>query len=55
MMDILISIFLFAPAVKVPLAILGAEIDRTSPPELVKQFEVILSEKSEVQFSISFF
>lgn len=35
-------------AVKVPLAILGAEIDRTSPPELVKQFEVILAEKSEV-------
>ncbi|KAH9330429.1 hypothetical protein KI387_002537 [Taxus chinensis] len=34
--------------VKVPIAILGAEVDMISPPELVKQFGVILSEKSEL-------
>ncbi|WMV47466.1 hypothetical protein MTR67_040851 [Solanum verrucosum] len=34
--------------VKVPIAILGAEIDQLSPPELVKQFEEILSSKPEV-------
>ncbi|KAL3827913.1 hypothetical protein ACJIZ3_016715 [Penstemon smallii] len=34
--------------VKVPLAILGAEIDQMSPPELVKKFEEILSSKPEV-------
>jgi len=35
-------------AVKAPLAILGAEIDKTSPPELVQQFGAILSAKQEV-------
>ena len=34
--------------VKVPIAILGAEIDHTSPPEQLKEFEKKLSEKSEV-------
>jgi len=34
--------------VKAPLAILGAEIDKTSPPELVEQFGAILSAKPEV-------
>ncbi|MBA0841297.1 hypothetical protein Goarm_003793, partial [Gossypium armourianum] len=29
-------------SVKVPIAILGAEIDNLSPPELVKQFDEIL-------------
>uniref|UniRef100_A0A0D9WG89 Dienelactone hydrolase domain-containing protein n=1 Tax=Leersia perrieri TaxID=77586 RepID=A0A0D9WG89_9ORYZ len=32
--------------VKCPIAILGAEIDRMSPPEVVKQFEQVLSSKS---------
>ncbi|KAJ0235735.1 DLH domain-containing protein [Hirschfeldia incana] len=34
--------------VKVPIAILGAEIDQTSPPSLLKQFEKILASKPEV-------
>ncbi|CAN6726324.1 unnamed protein product [Malus baccata var. baccata] len=34
-------------AVKVPTQILGAEIDGTSPPELVKQFEEALAARSE--------
>ncbi|KAK3440896.1 endo-1,3;1,4-beta-D-glucanase isoform X2 [Eucalyptus grandis] len=34
--------------VKVPIAVLGAEIDRFSPPELLKQFEEVLAAKSEV-------
>ncbi|KAH0739744.1 hypothetical protein KY290_038449 [Solanum tuberosum] len=34
--------------VKAPIAILGAEIDQLSPPELVKQFEEILASKPEV-------
>ena len=34
---------------KAPIAILGAEIDQLSPPELVKQFEEILSSKPEVR------
>ncbi|XP_057849198.1 endo-1,3;1,4-beta-D-glucanase isoform X2 [Cryptomeria japonica] len=42
-------------AVKVPMAILGAEIDRSTPPELVKQFEVILSEKSEVDSFVNIY
>ena len=36
-------------AVKVPISILGAEIDQMSPPELVKQFEEALTAKSEVR------
>lgn len=35
--------------VKAPIAILGAEIDKQSPPELLKQFEEILSSKPEVR------
>lgn len=35
-------------AVKVPISILGAEFDRISPPEVVKQFEEVLITKSEV-------
>lgn len=38
--------------VKVPLSILGAEIDKMSPPELLKQFEAALNAKSEVRNSI---
>ncbi|CAN8268663.1 unnamed protein product [Cochlearia groenlandica] len=34
--------------VKVPMAILGAEIDNFSPPALLKQFEEILASNSEV-------
>ena len=34
--------------VKVPIAILGAEIDHMSPPEQLKQFGEKLSAKSEV-------
>ncbi|PHU04957.1 hypothetical protein BC332_25779 [Capsicum chinense] len=34
--------------VKAPIAILAAEIDKISPPELIKQFEDILSSKFEV-------
>ena len=33
------------------IAVLGAEIDRVSPPELLKQFEEILSVKPEVNVS----
>ncbi|KAI5349849.1 hypothetical protein L3X38_002740 [Prunus dulcis] len=32
-------------AVKVPISVLGAEIDQLSPPEVVKQFEEVLSAK----------
>jgi hypothetical protein len=34
--------------VKVPTAILGAEIDDFAPPELLKQFEEVLNAKSGV-------
>ena len=34
--------------VKVPISVLGAEVDHVSPPELVKQFEEVLAAKSEV-------
>ena len=34
--------------VKCPISILGAEIDKMSPPELVKQFEQVLSVNSGV-------
>lgn len=36
--------------VKCPIAVLGAETDHLSPPELVKQYEAVLAEKSEVSF-----
>ncbi|KAL9233095.1 hypothetical protein vseg_008133 [Gypsophila vaccaria] len=35
--------------VKVPLSVLGAEIDHMSPPELIKQFEEVLNGKPEVE------
>ncbi|KAL8515396.1 hypothetical protein ACS0TY_014195 [Phlomoides rotata] len=41
--------------VKVPLSILGAEVDHTSPPELVKQFEDILTAKPEVDCFVKIF
>ncbi|KAI3908060.1 hypothetical protein MKW98_003705 [Papaver atlanticum] len=33
--------------IKVPISILGAEVDQLSPPELVKQFEQVLLTKSD--------
>lgn len=41
-------------AVDIPYSILGAEIDRLSPPELVRQFEEILSAKSAVRLIFTF-
>lgn len=41
-------------AVKVPIAVLEAEIDRMSPPEVLKQFEEVLAAKSEVTKPIAF-
>lgn len=34
--------------VKAPISVLGAKIDQLSPPELLKQFEEVLSAKPEV-------
>ncbi|KAH9682994.1 DLH domain-containing protein [Citrus sinensis] len=34
-------------AVEVPTAVLGAEFDQISPPALLKQFEEVLTDKSE--------
>jgi len=42
-------------AVKVPISILGAEIDRMSPPEVVKQFEEVLIGKSEIKSHVKIF
>ncbi|XP_010488433.1 PREDICTED: endo-1,3;1,4-beta-D-glucanase [Camelina sativa] len=41
--------------VKAPIAILGAEIDKLSPPALVKQFEEILASKPEVYSYVKIF
>nr|CAB3461551.1 unnamed protein product [Digitaria exilis] len=41
--------------VKCPISILGAEIDQMSPPELVKQFEQVLSANSEVAHFVKIF
>lgn len=41
--------------VRAPIAILGAEVDQMSPPELIKQFEDILSTKSEVESLVKIF
>ncbi|XP_056162320.1 endo-1,3;1,4-beta-D-glucanase-like isoform X1 [Syzygium oleosum] len=41
--------------VKVPIAVLGAEIDETAPPELLKQFEEVLTAKSEVDGFVKVF
>ncbi|PRQ38867.1 putative alpha/Beta hydrolase [Rosa chinensis] len=42
-------------AVKVPISILGAEIDRMSPPEVVKQFEEALTAKYEIKSHVKIF
>ncbi|XP_057507825.1 endo-1,3;1,4-beta-D-glucanase-like [Actinidia eriantha] len=41
--------------VKAPLAVLGAETDRISPPELLKQFEEVLSVRPEVHGYVKIF
>ncbi|KAI3899101.1 hypothetical protein MKW92_021738 [Papaver armeniacum] len=41
--------------IKVPISILGAEVDHMSPPELVKKFEEILSTKAEVDSFVKIF
>ncbi|KAL8242605.1 hypothetical protein R6Q59_012907 [Mikania micrantha] len=41
--------------VKVPVVILGAEFDKISPPELVKQFEAALQAKPEVDHFVKMF
>ncbi|XP_042516343.1 endo-1,3;1,4-beta-D-glucanase-like isoform X2 [Macadamia integrifolia] len=41
--------------VRVPIAVLGAETDKISPPELLKQFEQILSSKPEVDAYVKIF
>ncbi|MCL7025809.1 hypothetical protein MKW94_018410 [Papaver nudicaule] len=41
--------------IKVPISILGAEIDNMSPPELLKQFEEVLSTKTEVDSFVKIF
>lgn len=43
----MVKIDLFSE-VKVPIAILGAELDQLTSPEIIKQFEAILSSQSEV-------
>lgn len=40
---------------KVPVAILGAEFDIVSPPELVKQFEECLSAKPEIDYFVKIY
>ncbi|KAG6732050.1 hypothetical protein I3842_01G157500 [Carya illinoinensis] len=41
--------------VKAPIAVLGAEIDNLSPPELLKQFEEVLAAKPEVDGYVKIF
>ncbi|KAI3965563.1 hypothetical protein MKX01_010520 [Papaver californicum] len=41
--------------IKVPISILGAEVDHITPPELVKEFEEILSTKPEVDSFVKIF
>ncbi|GMN46575.1 hypothetical protein TIFTF001_015769 [Ficus carica] len=41
--------------VKVPIAILGAEIDNASQPELVKQFEDVLSVKPKIDYFVKIY
>ncbi|XP_065860106.1 endo-1,3;1,4-beta-D-glucanase-like [Euphorbia lathyris] len=41
--------------VKVPTAILGAEIDQVSPPELMKQFGQILAQKFQLESYVKIF
>ncbi|XP_010527419.1 PREDICTED: endo-1,3;1,4-beta-D-glucanase-like [Tarenaya hassleriana] len=40
---------------KAPIAVLGAENDRTSPPELLKQFEQVLAFKPEVKSHVKIY
>ncbi|XAR49098.1 Lysozyme [Bertholletia excelsa] len=40
---------------EVPVAILGAEVDKYCPPELLKEFEDVLSSKSEVNSFVKMF
>ncbi|XP_028761187.1 endo-1,3;1,4-beta-D-glucanase-like isoform X2 [Neltuma alba] len=42
-------------SVEIPITILGAELDKISPPELVKQFEQILSAKPAVPSFVKIF
>ncbi|GJN13305.1 hypothetical protein PR202_ga31661 [Eleusine coracana subsp. coracana] len=41
--------------VKCPISILGAETDKSTPPELVKQFEQVLSANSEIGHFVKIF
>ncbi|KAK3135696.1 hypothetical protein QOZ80_5BG0422330 [Eleusine coracana subsp. coracana] len=41
--------------VKCPISILGAETDKSTPPELVKQFEEVLSANSEIGHFVKIF
>jgi len=41
--------------VNLPIAVLGAEIDQVSPPELVRQFEDILASKPQVKSFVKIF
>ncbi|KAJ3693724.1 hypothetical protein LUZ60_009204 [Juncus effusus] len=41
--------------VKCPISILGAETDWVSPPELIRQFEEILSNQNEVDYFVKIF
>ncbi|KAJ4827285.1 hypothetical protein Tsubulata_040028 [Turnera subulata] len=40
---------------RAPIAVLGAEFDRTSPPELLKQFEQVISASSEIDGYVKIF
>ncbi|KAK9933502.1 hypothetical protein M0R45_020699 [Rubus argutus] len=42
-------------AVKVPISILGAEIDQMTPLEVVKQFEEVLIAKAEIKSHVKIF
>ncbi|XP_052207708.1 endo-1,3;1,4-beta-D-glucanase-like [Diospyros lotus] len=42
-------------AVKVPISVLGAEIDKMSPPELLNKFDSALNEKPEVDAFVKIF
>ena len=42
------TVFTLLTEVQVPIAILGAEVDKYCPPDLLKQFEEVLSSKSKV-------
>ncbi|KAI3959449.1 hypothetical protein MKW98_019039 [Papaver atlanticum] len=41
--------------IKVPISILGAELDKQSPPALLRQFEEVLSTKPEVDSFVKIF